>query len=106
MSLLGKEGLRRLADLNFQKAHYLQSELKKRGFTPLFDKPFFNEFAVKCPVPPSTIQERLSRERVLPGLPLGEYYPAHKDAMLMCVTEIKTRGDMDSFIGMLENVCR
>lgn len=106
MSLLGKEGLRRLADLNFQKAHYLQGELKKRGFTPLFDKPFFNEFAVKCPVSPELIQERLARERVLPGLPLGAFYPAYKDGLLVCVTELKTRGDMDSFIGMLENVCR
>jgi glycine dehydrogenase subunit 1 len=106
MSLLGKEGLRKLADLNFQKAHYLAGELKKRGFAPTFDRPFFNEFAVKCPVPPEKIEERLARERVLAGLPLGTYYPAHKDSLLICVTEIKTRGDMDTFVGMLENVCR
>jgi glycine dehydrogenase subunit 1 len=106
MTLLGKEGLRRLADLNFQKAHYLAGELKKRGFAPLFDKPFFNEFAVRCPISPDLIQERLSRQRVLPGLPLGQYYPSLKDGLLLCVTEIKTRGDMDQFLGMLENVCR
>jgi glycine dehydrogenase subunit 1 len=103
MSLLGKEGLRRLADLNFQKAHYLQGELKKRGFDLLFDRPFFNEFAVRCPIPPETIEERLARQRVLAGLPLGPYYPALKDGLLLCVTEIKTRGDMDAFVGLLEN---
>jgi glycine dehydrogenase subunit 1 len=106
MSLLGKEGLRRLADLNFQKAHYLAGELEKRGFPRTFDRPFFNEFAVKCPVPPDRIEELLAREGVLAGLPLGRYFPALKDSLLICVTEIKTRGDMDAFVGLLENVCR
>ena len=105
MSLLGKEGLRRLADLNFQKAHYLAGELAKRGFPLIFDRPFFNEFAVKCPAAPERIEELLAREGVLAGLPLGRYFPALKESLLICVTEIKTRGDMDAFVGMLENVC-
>jgi glycine dehydrogenase subunit 1 len=106
MALLGKEGLRQLADLNFQKAHYLAGELAKRGFAPAFNQPFFNEFVVTCPVSPTVIEERLARERVLAGLPLGQYYPALKNGLLICVTEIKTRGDMDAFVGMLENAAK
>jgi glycine dehydrogenase subunit 1 len=106
MSLLGREGLRKLADLNFQKAHYLARELERRGFPRLHAGPFFNEFAVKCPVPPERIVETLSRERVLAGLPLGQYFPALKDHLLVCATEIKTRADMDAFAGMMAAAAR
>jgi glycine dehydrogenase subunit 1 len=102
MALLGKKGLQTLADLNFQKAHYLASELNKRGFTPTFDQPFFNEFAVKCLVPPERLVERLAQERVLAGQPLGFYDPRLKDHLLICVTEIKTKNDMDAFVEILD----
>ncbi len=106
MALLGKEGLRHLADLNFQKAHYLANELKKRGFPLTFENPFFNEFAVKCPVAPDKIVEKLAKERVLAGQPLGFYFPSLKDHLLVCVTEIKTKQDMDQFAEMLQKACQ
>jgi glycine dehydrogenase subunit 1 len=101
MCLLGKEGLRHLADLNFQKAHYAAAELKKRGFAPAFPHPFFNEFAVKCPVAPEKIVEKLAAQRVLAGQPLGAYFPQWKDHLLICVTEIKTKEDIDRFVSLL-----
>lgn len=106
LSLLGKEGLKRLADLNFQKAHYAAAELSKRGFTPAFDTPFFNEFVVRCPVAPERIVEELAKAQVLAGLPLGPYYPALKDCLLVCVTEIRTREDIDLFVRQMEAACR
>lgn len=106
MALLGKEGLRALADLNFQKAHYAAGELKKRGFAPVFPHPFFNEFTVRCPVPPETIAERLAERRLLAGLPLQPYFPDRADQMVVCVTEIKTKADIDAFAQALEAVCR
>jgi glycine dehydrogenase subunit 1 len=105
MSLLGKEGFRHLSNLNFQKAHYAAAELKKRGFAPTFNRPFFNEFAVKCPASPEKIVERLAQKRVLAGLPLGQYYPDLKDHLLVCVTEIKTKADIDQFAEMLKTAC-
>jgi glycine dehydrogenase subunit 1 len=104
MALLGKEGLRHLAGLNFQKAHYAAGELKKRGFALTFDQPFFNEFAVKCPVSPEKIVQELAKEKILAGQPLGAYFPAWKDHLLICVTEIKTKGDIDQFVERLERV--
>ncbi|MGQ0645411.1 MAG: aminomethyl-transferring glycine dehydrogenase subunit GcvPA [Elusimicrobiota bacterium] len=101
MCLLGKEGLRELANLNFQKAHYAAAELKKRGFAPTFGHAFFNEFTVKCPVAPEKIVEKLAAGRVLAGLPLGQYFPEWKDHLLVCVTEIKTKGDIDRFADLM-----
>ena len=106
LSLLGKEGLRHLAHLNFQKAHYAASELAKHGFEMSFDLPFFNEFAVRCPVPPEKIVEELAKSRVLAGLPLGPYFSELKDHLLVCVTEIRTREDIDEFVGRMEAACR
>ncbi len=104
MALLGKQGLRHLAHLNFQKAHYAASELEKHGFPLVFKNPFFNEFVVKCPVPPEKIVQKCATERVLPGLPLGQYFPEHKDHLLVCVTEIKTKQDIDQFVQMLKKI--
>jgi glycine dehydrogenase subunit 1 len=106
LSLLGKEGLKHLADLNFQKAHYAAAELSKRGFTPAFATPFFNEFVLRCPVAPERIVEELAKQQVLAGLPLGPYYPALRDCLLVCVTEIRTREDIDQFVGQMEAACR
>ncbi|MBL0349183.1 MAG: aminomethyl-transferring glycine dehydrogenase subunit GcvPA [Elusimicrobia bacterium] len=106
MSLLGKEGLRELADLNFQKAHYAAGELQKRGFAPVFQQPFFNEFTVRCPVSPEKIADRLAEKRVLAGLPLGPYFKDRADQLVVCVTEIKTKADIDEFAGLLEAACR
>lgn len=106
MALLGKKGLQHLSNLNFQKAHYAARELSKKGFALSFSKPFFNEFAVRCPVAPEKIVEKLSKEKVLAGMPLGAYYPERKDHLLVCVTEIKTKSDIDAYVQLLEAACR
>jgi len=106
MTLLGKEGLRELANLNFQKAHYAAVELKKHGFALTFPTPFFNEFAVRCPKAPEEIAENLAKEKILAGLPLGKYYPALKNDLLIAVTEIKTKGDIDRFVQKLAEAAR
>jgi glycine dehydrogenase subunit 1 len=92
--------------LNFQKAHYAAGELKKRGFAPVFSHPFFNEFTVQCPLAPETIAERLAERRLLAGLPLQPYFPDRAKQMVVCVTEIKTKADIDAFADALEAVCR
>ncbi|TXH24476.1 MAG: aminomethyl-transferring glycine dehydrogenase subunit GcvPA [Elusimicrobia bacterium] len=97
LSLVGKSGFQKLAELNFQKAHYAREVLAKRGFAPAFDHPFFNEFTVRCPAPPEKIIEKLAAKRVLAGHALGYYHPDRKDQLLVCVTEIKTKADIDQF---------
>jgi glycine dehydrogenase subunit 1 len=107
MALLGKEGLRDLANLNFQKAHYAAAELKKRGIQLAFNAPFFNEFVVRLPKSPETFVEKLAKEEhVLAGLPLVKHYPNMKNDLLVCVTEIKTKADIDKFVAKLAEVSK
>jgi glycine dehydrogenase subunit 1 len=107
MSLLGKEGLRELANLNFQKAHYAANELKKHGINPVFQTPFFNEFVVRCAKPPKTFVEDLARkEHILAGLPLEDFYPNMQNDLLVCITEIKTKQDIDKFVAKLAEVSK
>ncbi|HOW27612.1 MAG TPA: aminomethyl-transferring glycine dehydrogenase subunit GcvPA [Elusimicrobiota bacterium] len=98
MALLGKKGLARLADINFQKAHYAADQLQKNGVPLTFTSPFFNEFAVRFPRSPDPLIDSLGRDRILAGFPLGKYYPSLKNDLLVCVTEIKTKQDIDDFV--------
>jgi len=106
LSLVGKSGFQKLAELNFQKAHYAQGVLARHGFPPVFEHPFFNEFAVRCPSPPERIVQKLAEKRVLAGHPLGYYHPDRKDQLLVCVTEIKTKADIDQFGAQLAEAAR
>ncbi|MBK8575300.1 MAG: aminomethyl-transferring glycine dehydrogenase subunit GcvPA [Elusimicrobia bacterium] len=106
LSLVGKNGFKELATLNFQKAHYAAQVLAKGAFAPVFQHPFFNEFVVRCPTSPEKIVERLAKKRVLAGLPLGAYYKDRADQLLVCVTEIKTKADMDQFGDLLAEAAR
>ena len=106
MALVGKSGFVELANLNFQKAHYAATVLAAKGFPTVFSFPFFNEFVVRCPRSPKEIVKKLEEKRVLAGLPLGGYYPDRSDQMLICVTEIKTKADIDQFGDLLAEAVR
>lgn len=100
MAELGKNGLRAVADLCIQKSHYCKARLEALpGITPLFaNPPFFKEFAIRLPIAPEELNRRLQKQGIVGGLPLGICYPEHSDSMLVCVTETKTREDIDRFV--------
>lgn len=106
MGLLGKEGFRHLAQLNFQKAHYAAAELKKAGFPLEFNQPFFNEFTVRLPKPAEPVVESMGAAHILPGFPLSRSYPDRPHDLLVCVTEIKTKEDIDLFVKKLTEAVR
>ncbi len=99
LSSLGKEGLRELAELNLQKSHYAFDQICAiDGFEPVFNgnRPFFNEFAINLPKRlESRINSMLFRENIIGGLPLGRFYRELEGSMLFCVTENKTKADID-----------
>lgn len=102
---LGKEGIRRLAELNLQKSHYLFDRLSKiEGVVPAFSSPFFNEFAVRCSLPPAQVNERLAEKGIIGGVELGRWYPELKDCLLVCVTETKSKEQLDEFVAALQEV--
>ena len=98
MASLGGTGIRELARLNYDKAEYLKGELKRAGWGLPFTSPTFNEFVVQLPADSDEVYRRLLEKKIIPGLPLAPYYPELKDHYLLCVTETKTREDMDRLI--------
>ncbi|MCK4739624.1 MAG: aminomethyl-transferring glycine dehydrogenase subunit GcvPA [Deltaproteobacteria bacterium] len=112
LSALGKGGLMRLARLNLSKAEYLKAELTKiKGVEVAFSSPVFNEFTVKITSKLSIkeIQKSLSEEGIFGGLSLGEFYPENKEQeknLLIAVTEMNSKEEMDSLAGLLEKILK
>ncbi len=98
MASAGRSGIRELAGLNHDKAEYLKKGLKEAGFTIPFDNPTFNEFVVEFPPGFSTNYESLMDKKIVAGLPLTSYYPELSNHYLLCVTETKSKEDMDAFV--------
>jgi len=68
------------------------------GFKSSFDSPTSNEFVVESPSDFEATRKRLAEKRIVPGLDLAPYYPELAGRYLLCVTETKTRADMDALV--------
>jgi glycine dehydrogenase subunit 1 len=95
LALAGRRGLRELAERNARKArHALRCLRERAGAELVFSAPFFNEFAV-C-LPNARVRyERAFERGVLAGVPLGQWFPALEDALLVCATEVHSADDID-----------
>jgi glycine dehydrogenase subunit 1 len=99
MASLGGTGLRDLARLNYDKAEYLKAALKKAGFKISFSTPTFNEFVVEFPAGfQKTYDRLLEQNKIAVGLALAPYYPELKNHYLLCVTETKSKNDLDALV--------
>jgi glycine dehydrogenase subunit 1 len=103
MSVMGKNGLQQAANLCYQKAHYAADQIGALdGFNVWRDKPFFNEFVVKCPAPVSEINQMLFEEHdIIGGYDLGQDYSDLQNHMLVCCTETNTREEIDALVEAL-----
>ena len=121
LAALGKQGLRSVAELCYQKAHYAAARIAQLpGYTLPIQGTFFQEFVVQCPVSPSSINSRLLEQNILGGLDLSEAFSnAHPseggttggstsppsghftNAMLLCVTEMNSRQEIDALVEAL-----
>ena len=102
MALMGKNGLRKVGELNYYKAHYAANELNRLdGYSVDMSKPFFNEFVVACPRPIADINQALLAEGIIGGLDLGAHYFHLNDRMLLCVTEMNAKEEIDRLVEIL-----
>ncbi len=102
MAAMGKKGLRETAALCLKKTAYTKQKIGElNGYSIPFSSPVFKEFVVKTPAPPSEIQKRLESEKIIGGLDLGRYYPELNGHMLFCVTEKRTKDEIDKLIEIL-----
>ncbi|HLV30345.1 MAG TPA: aminomethyl-transferring glycine dehydrogenase subunit GcvPA [Chitinispirillaceae bacterium] len=108
LNLLGKKGIRDLASLCVDKAHYAKETLKKIPGVKVMDSlPVFNEFTVKLPVKATTVVEKMLDQGISAGLPLGNYYPEMENCLLIAVTEKRTINEINRLARLLEEIiCR
>jgi len=109
LSVLGEEGFRKASYANFYNTHYLIENIRKRSSPEKIELCFsdrvFNEFVMKVKGKPVTAFYRQCEKRgVLPGIRLKPYFPALKDAVLVCATETKSRKELDEFITVVEEI--
>jgi len=107
LSIMGKAGLRKVAELCYHKAHYAAEKIGSlKGFRLWSKGPFFHEFAVACPKSVSEINEALLDYDILGGYDLGQDYRELEDHMLIAVTEVNTKEEMDDLAEALQEVTR
>ena len=104
LSLLGRQGLRRVAELCYHRAHYAAAQIAQLpGYQVLDRGPFFKEFVVKTPRPVIEINAALRDQGIIGGYDLASDYPHLGNAMLLCVTEMNTRADIDALVTALRS---
>ena len=120
LAALGKQGLRQVAELCYQKAHYAAGRIAQLpGYSLPFQGTFFQEFVVSCPTSPSDINRRLLDQNILVGLNISEAFSnvppleggtrggssphsaESTNAMLLCVTEMNSRQEIDALVEAL-----
>jgi glycine dehydrogenase subunit 1 len=103
MSALGKHGMRRVAELCWHKSHYAADEIDKLdGFSVDRSSPFFKEFVVTCPKPVGVINEELLYHYgIIGGYDLSQDYPHRENQMLVCVTEMNPKEEIDALVTAL-----
>ncbi|MDD5369995.1 MAG: aminomethyl-transferring glycine dehydrogenase subunit GcvPA [Anaerolineaceae bacterium] len=105
LSLLGKHGFRQVAELCYQKAHYAAQRIAEiPGYSLCTDVPFFHEFMVCCPQPIEEINAHLLEHGILGGYDLSLNYPTLKNHMLIAVTEMNAKDDIDMLVEALQEV--
>lgn len=102
LALMGRQGLRDLARLNLQKTGYLKNKLAQlNGYRIKFKANTFNEFALECPQPAKAVQEKLLREKIIAGYPLGRSYPELDHCLLLGATETNPIEELDRLAAKL-----
>jgi len=98
MACLGKTGFQELATLNYDKAEYGKKRLQDAGYRIPFQSPTFNEFLVDCSSAPAGWYDEVVNDKIIPGMCVDTDYPALKHHYLLCVTETKTKDDIDVLV--------
>jgi len=102
LALLGRRGLRELAELNLAKAEYAKARVREtKGLSLPFSAPTFNEFVIGLAEPAERALARARSAGVVAGLDLAPFAPALGPAVLFCATELASRASIDRALGLL-----
>jgi glycine dehydrogenase subunit 1 len=107
LAVVGQQGLRAIARRNLDAATYARRRLSEvAGCSLPFAAPTFNEFVLRLPGPAEAFRRWIGEQGLIAGLPLGRYEAALEDAMLICVTELTRREDIDRLAEAIESGSR
>jgi glycine dehydrogenase subunit 1 len=107
LSCLGKEGLRELALMNLSKTEYAKKAVSRvRGCRLAFSTPTFNEFVLEIEGDPEKVLGEMKKEKIIGGLPLATFYPELNRHLLITVTEMVTKEEIDGWAEALEKALR
>ena len=102
LAAMGRQGLRRVAELCYHKAHYAADAIGKLdGYSLPQSGPFFQEFVVSCPKTPAEANRQLMKGNILGGLDVSDRFD---NGMLLCVTEMNTRAEIDALVSALAEI--
>jgi glycine dehydrogenase subunit 1 len=105
MSIVGPEGLARVASAAMANARALREKLAAvPGVAAAFTGAHFHECVLKLDRPAAPVLAALAREDILGGLDLSPHYPELGHAVLVCATETKTQADLDRYASALRHI--
>jgi len=106
MSLLGQEGLKRVARINYARAHALRDRLTKIDGVECVTPRFFNEFTLRLSMPAAPVVEALANRGILGGVPVSrlDADPAFADHLIVAATETNSDADLAAFASALKEV--
>lgn len=105
LALLGKQGLRQVATQCIQKANYTYRRLMELpGWSSPLTGPFFKEFVVRPPIDPDELCRELLPKKIFGGIPLSRWDRSLAEGMLVCVTEARTKEQIDHFVESVRHI--
>jgi glycine dehydrogenase subunit 1 len=102
---MGQQGLQQIANTCLQKAHYTAQRIAAiPGYSLAYGSPFFHEFVVKAPRSAAQVNRALWDKGIISGLDLATVDAAKADQLLLCVTEKRTKAEIDELVSVLEGL--
>ena len=104
LACMGRQGMRKVAELCYHKAHYAASLIESIPGFSIVDSGngvFFREFTVRCPIPPEEINQLLLEKDIIGGLDVSNYV---ENGLLLCVTEMNSREDIENLAETLRKI--
>lgn len=106
LTAVGKSGLRSVAESTVRNTQYAMDVLTRSGAKLKFGKRVFGEFVLELPKPAQEVVDQLLDRGILAGLPLGRYYSGMTHDLLVAVTEVRTKAEIDEYAHKLEEALR
>ncbi len=105
LSLMGKHGLKQLASLNYSKSQYAIQKLKMvQGIKFRYSAPVYNEFVIELPKNSQDVLDQLKGKKIFGGVPLSRFEGSDTQGVLVNITEVTTKEEIDRFINSLEEI--